>query len=212
MGNSVEKFITSNNNWKDQFLLFYIRNQIHPFHFGKKIYTLFKHDITKINYFLQVAIEAISISENDKRDILIIGGFLSNLDNERKELFFKTIENNETYARYLFYFLSIEAPSPDNIRRLFHLVARYSVSVSIKEFVVFEHKKYLSILSDYELVVFCSRLMTYGKDGCQVLFNLLTDHINDDPGRAETILIPFIRGCINEIISIHLDSAEPYEK
>lgn len=195
----IKEFITNNQDWEYQFLFFYKRNQIHPFHFGRHIHALIKDDVEKVKHFLAVSIETISHGKEDKKDIAVLGGFISELDSGIKEFFFAGLCNDDRLAKYLFYFFSIESPSFSRIQYLFHVSARYGYPVS--EFEIFEHKNYLKNFDDDVLICFCAYLMSFGKDGYQIAFNLLYPYLDldDNSKRQQIIVIPFIRACIKEL-------------
>jgi len=196
--NLAEEFIESDYDWHEYFNIFYKRSQIYGFQFGKHLNSTIKNDKSKIQLFLEVSIQTIlSLNENE-RDLAVLGGFLSELDEVTKEEFFySTIKQDDKLRKYLFYFIALEKPSLQKLPVLFFFVDTGLCSVN--EFKIFEHRKYLADFSAEELIVFCGKLVSYGKEGCEVLFNLLHECLDDSPKPKKDHIITWIKVCIEQI-------------
>ncbi|MEA5425772.1 hypothetical protein [Arcicella lustrica] len=189
----ADEFIANDISWKETFPSFYKNQQAFSYHFGKRLAELLKEDKIKINRFIDFSLEVILQIPQQERNFTVLGGFITNLNDEIKKEFYSSLSKSSDLNCQLFYFLSIDNSGKEYFELLFQLID--SKSCDITNFYSFTYSNVLTQLNFEELTVFSERLFTYGDEGYAVTFDLFSDLSYGDESKKKS-LIPICRKCI----------------
>lgn len=188
----ADEFIASKLSWEKYFPVFYEHQQVYSYYFGKRLYELIKDDNEKIADFINLSIETITSIEKEKRNIIVLGGFINESTKEIKENFYDKIFNSEL-DYLLFYFISINPVGKDYFNTLFTLVDTKRCNVS--DFGVVSHGRALENMILSELKLFSQKMFAYGEDGYAIIFDLFFN-LGYHNKELKNSLIPIFEECI----------------
>lgn len=189
----ADEFIASNISWEETFPSFYKNQQVFSYHFGKRFSELLKDDKIKINRFIDYSLEVISQIPQQERNFTVLGGFISNSNDEIKKEFYSKLFHSSEFSSQLFYFLSIDKSGKEYFDLLFQLINDKVYDVS--SFYAFSYSNVLTQLNFEELNAFSEKLFAYGDDGYAVVFDLFADLSYGDEAKKK-LLTPIYKKCI----------------
>lgn len=189
----ADEFIADNISWEENFTSFYKNQQIFSYHFGKRLSELLKDDKIKINRFIDYSLEIISQIPQEERNFTVLGGFISNSNDEIKKEFYTKLFHSSEFNSQLFYFLSIDKSGKDYFDLLFQLIDNEVYDVS--SFYAFSYSNILTQLNFEALNAFSEKLFVYGEDGYAVVFDLFADLSYGDEAKKK-LLTPIYKKCI----------------
>lgn len=189
----ADEFINNDISWEENFPSFYKNQQVFSYHFGKRLSELLKGDKDKISRFVNYSLEIILETPPQERNFTVLGGFVSNSDEETKKEFYSNLFHSTEFSCQLFYFLSIDKSGKEYFNLLFQLIDGNACDIS--NFYTFNYSNALSQLSLEELDVVSEKLFAYGDEGYAIVFDLFFD-IGYGEESKKTSLIPIIKKCI----------------
>lgn len=189
----ADEFIKSKISWEETFPSFFKNQQIFSYHFGKRLSELLKGDKDKVNNFINYSLEVISHIPLKERNFTVLGGFVSNSDEETKKEFYSQLFQSNEFSCQLFYFLSIDISGKEYFNLLFQLIDNKVCDIT--NFYSFNYSHALSQLSLEELNVLSEKLYLYGDEGYRIVFDLFYD-IGYGEESKKASLIPIIKNCI----------------
>ncbi|MFV8332006.1 hypothetical protein [Flavobacterium sp. GSP14] len=189
----ADEFIKSEISWEETFPSFFKNQQIFSYHFGKRLSELLKSDKNKISEFINYSLEIISQIPLKERNFTVLGGFISNSDEEIKKEFYSQLFLSSEFNCQLFYFLSIDNSGKEYFNLLFQLIDNKVCDIT--NFYSFNYSQALSQLSLEELNTLSEKLYVYGDEGYAIVFDLFYD-IGYGEESKKISLIPIIRKCI----------------
>jgi len=189
----ADEFINNDISWEETFPSFYKNQQVFSYHFGKRLSELLKGDKDKVSRFINYSLEIIFETPLQERNFTVLGGFVSNSDEETKKEFYSNLFQSTEFSCQLFYFLSIDKFAKEYFNLLFQLIDNKACDIS--NFYTFNYSNALSQLSLEELDVLSDKLFAYGDEGYAIVFDLFFD-IGYGEESKKTSLIPIIRKCI----------------
>ncbi|GEC72688.1 hypothetical protein SAMN05443543_10766 [Flavobacterium flevense] len=189
----ADEFINSEISWKETFPSFFKNQQIFSYHFGKRLSELLKDDKNKVSDFINYSLEIISQIPLKERNFTVLGGFISNSDEETKKEFYSQLFQSSEFNCQLFYFLSIDNSGKEYFNLLFQLIDNKVCDMT--NFYSFNYSQALSQLSLEELNTLSEKLYVYGDEGYAIVFDLFYD-IGYGEESKKISLIPIIRKCI----------------
>ncbi|WP_242927439.1 hypothetical protein [Pontibacter vulgaris] len=189
----ADEFITTNVSWEETFPDFYQNQQVFSYHFGKRLSELLKDDKTKINHFIDYSLDIISKIPQQERNFAVLGGFITNSNEEIKKEFYSNLFKSSEFNCQLFYFLSIDKSGKEFFELLFQLINNKACDIT--NFYSLSYSNALEQLNFDELNAFSERLFAYGDEGYAVVFDLLADLSHRDQAK-KTPLVPILKKCI----------------
>lgn len=188
----ANEFIESKLSWEKYFPVFYEHQQVYSYSFGKRFYELIKEEDEKIVDFLNFSVKTIISIEKEKRNIIVLGGFINESTKEIKENFYDKLNNSEL-DYLLFYFISINPEGKDYFETLFTLVDNKRCNVS--DFRTISHGRALENMLLSELELFSKKMFKYGEDGYAIIFDLFFN-LGYHNKELKSSLIPIFEECI----------------
>src|SRR5690606_9425981 len=104
----ADEFIANNISWEETFPSFYKNQQFFSYYFVKRLSELLKDDKTNIKRFIDYSLEVISQIPQQERNFNVLGGFISNSNDEIKKEFYVNLFHSSEFSSQLFYFISID--------------------------------------------------------------------------------------------------------
>ncbi|MFC2132888.1 hypothetical protein ACFLRG_03720, partial [Bacteroidota bacterium] len=188
----AEEFIESELDWELYFPIFYSNQQVFSYHFGKRLYQLLQKDAIKVKAFINLSLKTISIIEKEKREVVVLGGFINESEINIQEDFFNII-NNTDLEYLLFYFISNSSNGKLYLDMLFSLVDNKEHDVS--NFNTFSRGRTLDNMDLVELENFAKKMFQYKDDGYAIVFDLFFN-IGYHDKELRNSLIPIFEECI----------------
>jgi len=188
----ADEFIASKLAREKYFPVFYKHQQVYSYYFGKRLYELIKDDNEKIDDFINLSIDTITSIEKEKRNIIVLGGFINESTKEIKENFYGKLFNSEL-DYLLFYFISINPVGKNHFNTLFTLVDTKRCNVS--DFGAVSHGRALENMILSELKLFSQKMFAYGEDGYAMIFDLFFN-LGYHNKELKNSLIPIFEECI----------------
>ena len=189
----ADEFIKSEISWEETFPSFYKNQQVFSYHFGKRVSELLNDDKAKINRFIEYSLEVISKIIQQERNFTVLGGFITNSNEEIKKEFYSNLFQSSEFNSQLFYFLSIDKSGKEYFELLFQLIDNKTCDVN--NFYSFTHSNALAQLNFDELNAFSEKLFAYGDEGYAIVFDLFSDLSYGDESKKK-LLIPICKKCI----------------
>jgi len=178
----AEEFIHKNLSWDEFMPLFFDGEQHLGYWFGRKIGEFINSD-GKNDVFITNALRVIKSIPADKRNVIVLTGFLSiQTDQDFVLRVIKEIINDDELYIYSFYIAYMINPRFDVFMALFDLVENGKVKIT--EFNRFQYGHSLNNLSNEELNQFANTLMdNYGKVGSQIALLILYGYSFSDENK-----------------------------
>ncbi len=192
----ADEFIEKKLSWEEYLPLFYTNQQINSFYFGQRLYELVKEDSNEIRRFIDLSLKIIASIEKEKRNLTVLGGFISESDNNTKDEFYNTLFKNNQLNYLLFYFVSIDKQGKKYYDLLFNLVD--TKKLDIINFESFNYSNSLSNCNINELEDFANKLFTYGDYGYVLVFDIYFN-LTFSNKELKLKLIPIFKQCIYQI-------------
>jgi len=192
----ADEFIEKELPWEKYLPLFYTNQQINSFYFGQRLYELIKEDSNEIRRFIDLSLKIIASIEKEKRNLTVLGGFISESDNNTKDNFYNTLFKNNQLNYLLFYFVSIDKQGKKYYDLLFNLVN--TKKLDITNFESFNYSNSLSNCNINELEDFANKLFTYGDYGYVLVFDIYFN-LTFSNKELKLKLIPIFKQCIYQI-------------
>jgi len=118
----AKEFLTGNYSWDEYFPYLFNIKQRFNYSFGIALYNILKDDKSKVDLFLKKLIVSLENIAENERNYNVVAGFIRNLNESQKTLFFKQIFRNDILKSSLFYFISSDESGHRYYKYIFKLL------------------------------------------------------------------------------------------
>lgn len=161
------------------FTVLYSGRQQQGYFFGKILSdTLFNGEMNKVNMFLQNSYKAIRQIKAEDLDLIVLGGFISNVKSEelRKEIL-NQLQQIDVPPQHFLNVARFSKPSFENLKEWFH---QYSQSNSVQLFNIFAYGRALDYLNTSEIKEFIKLIADFNLEGVYVAIDILSVYVEVD--------------------------------
>lgn len=118
----AKEFLTGNYSWDKYFPYLFNTKQRFNYSFGVALFNVLKEDNSKVDLFLNKSMISLENIAEDERNYNVVAGFIRNLNESQKTLFFEQIFRSDILKSSLFYFISSDESGHRYYKYIFKLL------------------------------------------------------------------------------------------